>query len=62
MLWHDRIGHTGSIMMRQIIKNSKGQPLKNLKILTPDEFSCAACYQGKLITRPSPLKVSIEYP
>ena len=60
MLWHDRIGHPGSIMMRQIIENSNGHPLKNLKILTNDEFSCVACCQGKLITSPSPMKVNIE--
>ena len=62
MLWHDRIGHPGSIMMRRIIEHSNGYPLKNLKILTNDEFSCAAYCQGKLITRPSPMKVNIESP
>lgn len=62
VLWHDRIGHLGSIMMRRNIENSNGHPLKNLKILTNDEFSCAACCQGKLITRPSPMKVNIESP
>ena len=62
VLLHDRIGHPGSIMMRRIIENSNGHPLKNLKILTNDEFSCAACCQGKLITRPSPMKVNIESP
>ncbi|XP_015057734.1 uncharacterized protein LOC107004028 [Solanum pennellii] len=56
------IGHPGSIMMRRIIENSNGHPLKNLKILTNDEFSCAAYCQGKLITRPSPMKVNIESP
>ena len=48
--------------MRQIIKNSNGHQLKNLKILTNDKFSCAACCQGKLIIRPSPMKVNIESP
>ena len=62
VLWHDRMDHPGSMMMRRIIENSKRHPLKNLKILTCDEFSCAACYQGKLITRPSPMKVNIESP
>ena len=62
VLWHDRIGHPGSIMLKRIIKHSKGHPLKNLKILTINEFSCAACYQDKSITRPSPLKVSVESP
>ena len=62
VLWHDRMGHPGSIMMRRILENSTGHPLKNLKILTNDEFTCAACYQGKLIARPSSLKVGIESP
>ena len=62
VLWHDRIGHPGSIMMRRIIENSNEHSFKNLKILTNDEFSCATCCQGKLITRPSPMKVNIESP
>lgn len=62
MLWHGRLGHPGSIMLRLITKNLSGHPLKNLKILTNDEFSCDACYQGKMITRPSPMKVGIESP
>lgn len=49
-------------MMRQIIKNSNGHQLKNLKILTRDEFSCVVCCQGKFITRPSLIKVNIESP
>ena len=60
VLWHDRIGHPGSITTRRIIENSNGHSLKNLKILTNNEFSCVACCQGKLITSPSPLKVNIE--
>jgi len=33
MLWHDHLGHPGTIMMRQIIENSHGHPLNNQKIL-----------------------------
>ena len=62
MLWHDRLGHPGSIMMRRIIENTHGHSLKNLKILLPIENPCAACSQGKLITKPSPSKVLIESP
>jgi hypothetical protein len=61
-LWHDRLGHPGSTMMRRIIENSFGHPLKNIKIMTNDEFTCTPCYQGKLIIRPSPTKVGIESP
>jgi hypothetical protein len=37
MLWHDQLGHPGSIIMRRIIENSHGHPLKNLKIPLPKE-------------------------
>lgn len=60
VLSHEWIGNFGSIMMKWIIKYSSGHRLKNLKILTCDEFSFAACCQGKLITSPSPMKVDID--
>lgn len=56
------MGHPGSIMMRQIIKNLNGHPLKNLKILESGEFSYAACFQDKSITRPLLIKIGIESP
>jgi len=46
-------------MMRKIITNSCGHPLKNQKIL-PNDYSCAACSQGKLIIRLSPAKIIHE--
>lgn len=49
-------------MMRRIIENSNGHPLKNMKVPLNGEFSCNACYQGKLIVRLSPTKVGIESP
>ncbi|KAL4026378.1 hypothetical protein IC575_014807 [Cucumis melo] len=61
-IWHDRLGHPGSIMMKRIIENSHGHPLKNQKILQSKELSCIACSQGKLIIRPSPAKVGVESP
>jgi transposase InsO family protein len=61
-LWHDRLGHPGSVMMRRIIENSHGHPLKNQKILLPSDYPCSACSQGKLIIKPSPLKIAIESP
>ena len=60
IVWHDRLGHPGSIMIRRIIKNSSGHSLKNQKIFLSNEFSCAACSQGKLIIRPSPTKIRTE--
>lgn len=62
VLWHNRLGHPESIMIRWIIENSNGHPLKNLKVLSNGEFSYTACYQGKLIVRPSLTKVDIESP
>ena len=60
--WHERLGHPGSIMLRRIIQNSNGHTLINQRILNSNEFTCAACSQGKLITRPSPVKVGVESP
>ena len=62
IVWHDRLGHPGSIMMRRIIENSNGHKLKNQKILQTNEFSCAACSLGKMVTRPSLAKVGTESP
>ena len=60
MLWHDRLGHPGSIMMHRIIENSHGHSLKNLKILLSNENSCTTCSQGKLIVRPSLIKLILN--
>ena len=49
VLWHDRLGHLGSLMIHQIIEHSHGHSLKNQKIFLPHEYSCVACLQGKLI-------------
>ena len=61
-LWHERLGHPGSSMIRQIIKHSNRHPLKNQKILFPNELSCEACSQGKLIFRPYINKTMSELP
>ena len=61
-LWHDRLGHPGATMMRRIIVNTRGHPLKNTKILLSKDYSCKTCSQGKLITRPSLNKVNLESP
>jgi hypothetical protein len=62
MLWHNRLGHLGTIMMRRIIENSHGHPLKNQKILLPSDYPFAVCSQGKLVVKPSPSKVIVESP
>ena len=61
-LWHNRLGHLESSMMRRIIEQSHRHPLKNQKILLPNEFSCDPCSQGKLIVRPSFNKIMSESP
>lgn len=61
-LWHDWLGHPGSIMMHRIIENSHGHSLKDQKIPQTSEFSCAACSLGKLVIRPSPAKIGLESP
>ena len=48
--------------MHKIIENSHGHTLKSPNILHSKEFSCAACSQGKLIIKPSTVKVGIESP
>ena len=49
-------------MMRRIIHNSYGHDLKKIKSFKTGELRCEACSKGKLITRPSPLKVAKESP
>ena len=49
-------------MMRRIIENTYGHPLKDLKILLSSENPCDAYSQGKLILKSSPSKVLIESP
>lgn len=60
VVWHERLGHPGSIMMRRIIENSCGHPLESQQILQSNDFSCTACFQGKFIARPSPAKIGTE--
>ena len=62
MLWHDRLGHPRSTMMRRIIENSHGHLLKNQNIILSSDYPCTACSQGKLVVRPSHTKVLVESP
>ena len=47
-------------MMRRIIEHLHGHPLKNRKILLPNEYPYAACSQGKLIIRQFFSEVTFE--
>ena len=50
-------------MIRRIIENSHGHPLKNYKILCLVIIDpCTSCSQGKLIVKPSHTKVLVESP
>jgi hypothetical protein len=62
MLWHDCLGYSGTIMMRRIIENFHGHPLKDHKILLQSDYLCATCSQGKLVIKPSPSKIIVEFP
>lgn len=60
LVWHDRLGHSGYIMMRKIIENSRGHQLMSREIIQSNKFSCNSFLQGKLITRPSSTKTGNE--
>jgi hypothetical protein len=57
-IWHDRLGHPGVGMMRKIIGNYIGHNLT--KFPNTSDFICRTCATGKLIMRPSPLKIHTE--
>jgi hypothetical protein len=57
---HDRLGHPSIGMMRKIITNSIGHNLSNTKLLQSSDYVCTACATGKLILRPSYLKIRVE--
>ena len=59
-LWHDRLGHPGSIMMRRIIENSHVHTLNGQKILQTSKISCEAYSLGNLIMRLLPTKIKTE--
>ena len=62
-LWHDRLGHPGLTMMRRIIENTHGHPLKDQKFPQGGNMKpCTSCSLGKLIIKPSPMKVDKESP
>jgi 5-methylthioribose kinase len=62
ILWHDRLGHPGNIMMRRIIESANGHPLKDLKILLSKDLSCATCSLEKLIIKSSKNKIKNKSP
>ena len=49
-------------MLRRILHQSNGHSLTNGHISSHNHYNCIACTQGKLITRPSSLKVDSDPP
>jgi hypothetical protein len=47
-------------MVRKIIGDDIGHDLKNAKFPKFNDFVCTSCVMGKLILRPSPLKIHAE--
>ena len=58
--WHDRLGHSEIGMMRKITSNSIGHNLLESKFPQSSDFVCTSCATGKLILRPSHLKIQAE--
>jgi hypothetical protein len=59
-IWHDRLGHPSVGMMRTIIDGSTRHNITVANFPKSLDFVCTACATGKLITRPSYLKVKNE--
>ena len=49
-------------MMGRVVQNSNEDPLTSRQFLKYHDFSCIACSQGKLIIRPSFIKIASESP
>ena len=62
VIWHDRLGYPRSSIMRNIKEHSQGHELKNQNIILSHEYPCVACSQGRLIVKPSRIKVKFESP
>jgi hypothetical protein len=60
MTWHERLVHLGIGMMKKIIGNSTAHNLNTLKFPKFSDLMCTTCVTGKLIVRPSPLKIQVE--
>jgi hypothetical protein len=58
--WHECLRHPGVGMMRTIIGNSSDHNLNSVKFPKSLDFMCTAYATGKLILRPSPIKIKVE--
>nr|GEU58402.1 retrovirus-related Pol polyprotein from transposon TNT 1-94 [Tanacetum cinerariifolium] len=58
-----KLGHPGSTMIKRIVENTHGHPLKDQKFSKIDKAPlCTSCSLEKLIVRPSQLKIKNELP
>lgn len=51
-LWHDRLGHPSTIMMRKIIENSYGHLVKPQEIYQGNKITCTACFLENIDNKP----------
>jgi hypothetical protein len=58
-IWHDRLSHPGIVMMRKIRGNYIGHNLSITNFLRSKDFICTTCATGKLVFRPSHLKIKV---
>ena len=50
VLWHERLGHPDTSMLRHILHQSNGHSLTTGHISSHTDYNCLACTQGKFIT------------
>jgi hypothetical protein len=60
LTWHSCLGHLEIGMMWKIIGNCTSHDLKDVKFSKSNDFVCTSRAMGKLILRPSPLKIHAE--
>jgi hypothetical protein len=58
--WHEHLAHPGIGMMQKITSNSNGHELNTAKFPKSSDFMCTSCATGKLILRPSHVKLQNE--
>ena len=62
VLWHERLGHLDTSMLRRILHQSNGHSLTTGHISSHIDYNYLARTQGKFITRPSSLKFDYVTP
>ena len=50
VLWHERLGHPSTFMLRRILHQSNGHSLTTGHISSHTDYNCLSCTQGKFIT------------